>query len=46
MDIKYTKILDLKIKWIYTLFIVFNFIFTSLFPQLAVGLLWFFYAYY
>ena len=45
MDLKFLKILDMNKKWIYTIFIVINFIFTSIFPQLVAGLLWFFYAY-
>lgn len=32
-------------KMYYTIFIVFNFILTSIFPQLVADLLWFFYAY-
>ena len=45
MDLKFLKILDMNKEWIYTIFVVNNFILTSIFPQLVADLLWFFYAY-
>lgn len=45
MDTKSSKILDINKNWNYTITIVRNSIFTSIFPQLVAGLLWFFYAY-
>ena len=45
MDLKFLKLLDMNKEWIYTIFVVNNFILTSIFPQLVADLLWFFYAY-